>query len=390
MHRHRRGIAVVVLGLLTLASGLMTFGQPGPVRPARDANPKDIPPSPYISRAEDCIKCHSHPEDWKQEDVICRMNESLIWWREDKHRKAFESFIIPHSRAQEIGTRLGIDVTTHRACLACHSVMDWTTGDPNVPGAKDPIPMPGFDRGSNGVSCVACHGAFKEWVLEHQLYRDPSWRKLGRQDKERLKGMLDLWNPVTRAAKCLSCHVGKADEDKVLTHAMYAAGHPPLPGIEVFTFSQATPRHWEYSGEKLERLGNMKPEVQKAIKRTFDLERLEHTELVAVSAIVLFRESLTLLVAQTDLKGKASPSWPELSSFDCLACHHDLKAPAWRQARAVDGTPGRPTLPSWPTALVRLGVVAADPKRRRYASRSSNRNSATFRKQSLQNHSAIG
>jgi hypothetical protein len=77
---------------------------------------------------------------------------------------------------------------------------------------------------------------------------------------------------------------------------------------------------------------------------------------------VLFRETLTLLVAQTDLKEKADPSWPELSSFDCSACHHDLKAPGWRQARAVGGTPGRPTVPSWPTALVRLGVVAADPK----------------------------
>jgi Cytochrome c554 and c-prime len=358
-----RVIAFVVLGLFILGRGLITFGQPGPVRPARNANPMDIAPSPYISTPKDCEKCHSHPEDWKQEDVICRMNESLTWWREDRHRKAFESFNILNSRAQEIGTRLGIDVTTHRACLACHSIIDWPTGDPNVSGAKDPIPMPGFDRGSNGVSCVACHGAFKEWVLEHPLYRDPSWRKHSRQDKERLKGMLDLWNPVTRAAKCFSCHVGKADEDKVLTHAAYAAGHPRLPGIEVFTYSQATPRHWEYLDEKLKRLGNTKPEVQAAIMRTFDLGRLEHTELVAISAIVLFRETLTLLVAQMDVTGKANSSWPELSSFDCSACHHDLKAPGWRQARAVSGTHGRPTLPYWPTALVRIGVVAADPKK---------------------------
>jgi hypothetical protein len=363
MHEHGRGLAIALLGMVVVARSLITFGQSVPVRPVGQANPKDIPPTPYISRAEDCVKCHSHPEDWKQEEVICRMNESLTWWREDKHRKAFESLIIPDSRARAIGTRLGIDVTTHRACLACHSVIDWTTGDPNAPGAKDPIPMLGFDRASNGVSCVACHGAFREWVLEHQLYRDPSWRKHSRQDKERLKGMLDLWDPVTRAAKCVSCHVGKSNEDKVLTHAMYAAGHPQLPGIEVFTFSQAMPRHWEYLGEKLKQRGNMKPEVQQATKNNFDLGRLEHTEMVAVSGIVVFRESLTLLVAQADLKGKANPSWPELSSFDCSACHHDLKAPGWRQARAVGGTHGRPTLPSWPTALVRIGVVAADPKK---------------------------
>ena len=290
------------------------------------------------------------------------MNESLIWWREDKHRKAFESFLVPNSRAREIGTRLGIDVTTHRACLACHSIIDWKTGDPNGPGAKDPIPMPGLDRGSNGVSCVACHGAFKEWGVEHQLYRDPSWRKHSRKDKELLKGMLDLWNPVTRAANCMSCHVGKADEDKVLTHAMYAAGHPPLPGIEVFTFSQAMPRHGEFLGEKLSRLGNKKPEVQKAIKRNFDLGRLEHTELVAASGPVLLRETLSLLVAQADPQGKTKSPWPDFASFDCSACHHDLKTPGWRQARAGGGTPGRPPVPSWPTALVRLGVLAADPR----------------------------
>jgi hypothetical protein len=200
-------------------------------------------------------------------------------------------------------------------------------------------------------------------VVEHPLYRDPSWRKHSREDKEHFKGMDDLWNPVTRAAKCISCHLGKPSEDKVLTHAMLAAGHPPLPGIEVFTFSQAMPRHWEYLGEKLKRLGKMKPEVQKAIRRSFDLGRLEHTELVAVSGPVLLRETLTLLLARVDPQGKMNCPWPEFASFDCSACHHDLKTPGWRRARAGGRPSGRPPVPSWPTALVGLGVGAADPKK---------------------------
>ena len=31
---------------------------------------------------------------------------------------------------------------------------------------------------------------------------------------------------------CLSCHLGNAREGRVVTHEMYAAGHPPLPGFE--------------------------------------------------------------------------------------------------------------------------------------------------------------
>ena len=72
--------------------------------------------------------------------------------------------------------------------------------------------------------------------------------------------MTDLWDPVTRGKKCVSCHIGNPDpeEEKVVTHAMYAAGHPPLPGIEVATFSDAQPRHWQYLREK-------KAEVQRTL-----------------------------------------------------------------------------------------------------------------------------
>ena len=62
--------------------------------------------------------------------------------------------------------------------------------------------------------------------------------------------MTDLWDPIVRVRTCVSCHVGNVEQGKVLTHAMYAAGHPPLPGIEASTFAAAMPNHWKPLSQK--------------------------------------------------------------------------------------------------------------------------------------------
>ena len=41
---------------------------------------------------------------------------------------------------------------------------------------------------------------------------------------------------MTGAEVCLSCHVGNAQQGKVVTHEMFAAGHPPISGFEIETF----------------------------------------------------------------------------------------------------------------------------------------------------------
>ena len=56
--------------------------------------------------------------------------------------------------------------------------------------------------------------------------------------------MRNLRDPVVRGDVCSSCHIGSAAEGKVVTHAMYAAGHPPLPNFELATFSRNLPQHW--------------------------------------------------------------------------------------------------------------------------------------------------
>ena len=110
--------------------------------------------------------------------------------------------------------------------------------------------------------------------VECQRTDDEEWHDLGRMSKERHYGMTDLWDPARRAQLCASCHVGDVREGKVVTHAMYAAGHPPLPGLEVATFSEQMPRHWQYLSEK-------PPEVQKLLQ--YNPAQLEKSQLVAVS-----------------------------------------------------------------------------------------------------------
>jgi cytochrome c553 len=161
-------------------------------------------------------------------------------------------------------------------------------------------------------------------------------------------GMRDLWDPQVRATLCASCHIGNAAEGKVVTHAMYAAGHPPLPSVELATFSDAMPRHWKYIAEK-------PANVQKILGFDPAKAGLERTELVVISALVSFRESMKLLASQAEQGAAAQDidkSWPELAQFDCIACHHDLKADSWRQKRGYAGKPGRPMMREWPSALM--------------------------------------
>jgi hypothetical protein len=45
-----------------------------------------------------------------------------------------------------------------------------------------------------------------------------------------------------------------------------------------------------------------------------------------------------------------------LMHADCLACHHELRSPGWRQRRGFVSSPGRPMPRSFPLALIELNV----------------------------------
>ncbi len=362
---------IALLGCAMLTSlGLELPGRGGQGDPRGQGRQGPPQPRSYVFGAQFCADCHGNPERYRdrQDEMICVMDEYKTWHENDGHEYAFywpmnvppteekakdrrqqngERFLmLAGQRAKKIASRLGVvDVVKSQACIPCHA----------VPVAGN-VPTQYFVQRTEGVSCVACHGAAQDWVLRHQAVNDPEWRVLTREQKEQRYGMVDLWNPVTRATKCLSCHVGNADEQKVITHAMYAAGHPPLPSIEVAAFSDEQPRHWKYQKEKL-------PRIQ--VLLGFNPNRLEQTELVAVSGIVTLRESMRMFAAQARSGAPAGGGWPDFARFDCSSCHHELITAgplAWRRTRGSSGAPGRPTVPNWPSVLVRIGIEAANPK----------------------------
>lgn len=302
----------------------------------------------YLGLAS-CVPCHSQALSANSVFVtsnreFCVLDEVSIFTG-DKHRLAYELL------EQDLGKHMqkilaqskgdaNYKVTTDKQCLACHA---------NYRRDEDVMP-PGYEF---GVTCESCHGPSSLWETPH---KDPAWRKRSAAEKEQKFGMIDVRNPVRRAQQCFSCHVGNVQEGKVVTHEMYAAGHPPLPGIEIETFSQQMPIHWRTLQEK----GDFEFR-EDYIKSNFPglehspLNDLAKTKSVIIGGTMALRETVNLFASQA--VDQDSQAWPELAVFDCSACHHDLAAPSWRQKRGYGKSlPGRPQMFAWPEALVKLGI----------------------------------
>ncbi len=345
----RRRPIIALACVAALGAAAATLGRGGEQAPAGRAPAADPTNRKlFVLGARGCANCHDGgrirkdtPEELAR--WICRMDEFPIFDAQDKHKLAFKGLTGP--RGQQMSRLLGTDVTKLEACVNCHS----------VPGRG--IEMQQYVREDDGVTCVACHGAFEEWVEKHQS-GSKAWRNLDRHDKEHRFGMTDLWDPIRRAETCASCHIGNHQEGKVITHAMYAAGHPPLPGFETSTFGDAQPPHWEYLSQKSEaRLKRIMPAANP--------KNLESTQLVVIGGLVELRESMKLLADEAAATKPATVGarWPDFARFDCYACHHELdraEEGSWRQARFRGGAPGRPLAPDWPMALVQLGIAAGD------------------------------
>lgn len=338
--------------LLALGSALLGSPQPTLAQPVAEPKLTKL----YFGVSA-CQKCHGLKEAVPdKEALLYRGTEMTTWGTLDKHKDATR--VLYGERGRQMGKILGWDVANDTRCVRCHGV--------HVEDEKY-IHKPSFgsleDRQTSGVNCVACHGAYMDWVNAHApiLAKDDSdWKKLTRVEKTKL-GLRDLWNPEERARLCSSCHVGSIAEGKVVTHEMYAAGHPPLPGIEVATFGDAMPRHWETLSEKVRKRPQHKEFHKKVHLFDADQDDLEQTRLAVVSAVVVFGANMKLLedVARQEHGKKDEGAWPELALFDCYACHHDLKKDSWRLRRPTGGKPGRPLARPWPTALLPLALQGA-------------------------------
>lgn len=292
------------------------------------------PPAAKFLGPTRCADCHNTPNPLRFRDFVLQ-TESARFLGEDKHVQAFE--LLKGELGQAICKRLGItDIAEARQCLSCHA--NWLKDQPKVPNSEF------------GVTCESCHGPSSLWDTPHSL---PAWRLQSPAEKSKL-GLVDVRQPVARAEQCFSCHIGNVEQGKVVTHEMYAAGHPPLPSIEIESFVDQMPAHWRYLPEKgpfESRAEYLKVNYpQHPHDPSLDLPRTKST---VVGGLVALRESLELFASQAQ---PDNPQWPELALFDCQACHHELRAPSWRQQRDASFAPGRPTLPEWPFALANLGL----------------------------------
>jgi hypothetical protein len=342
----------------------------------------DLPQGIYDG-AVSCQQCHTHPRQGEvREGEACDfvlLTEFPIWRFHDKHSLAYVALL--GSRGKQMGKLLDQNVLKEKTgCLGCHAM--------NFPDRR---------RGSrfrieDGVSCGGCHGPSRlldgrGWFDDHSK---PQWRKKSQKEKEEL-GMRDLRDPVKRSALCLSCHIGDPSQGKIVTHAMFAAGHPPLPPIEIATFSANEPQHWRDARDV--------PYFRKAsedITRNYDLHNLDfqNTRLAVVGSVVALRETMRLVMTRATFKTEnPGKIWPELwmpvegkepaavsaeqarerwlelamAHSDCFACHHDLKTPSERQRRGysyrlpgskvIRVVPGRPLVRAWPLTLIELSAA---------------------------------
>lgn len=305
--------------------------------------------TPQFQGLRSCVPCHNETIGENNPFItmsreFCVLNEVSVF-ASDKHRQAYE--LLKGDLGQHMERILAeskdkpdYKVTEDKQCLACHA---------NLPPDGN---ISEFKSLEFGVTCESCHGPSSLWESPHD---DPRWRKISAEEKEKKYGMIDVRNPVRRAKQCFACHIGNVQEGKVVTHEMYAAGHPPLPGIEIETFSEQMPMHWRTLKQK----GEFKF-LDDYIHANFPglehspLKDLAKTKSVIIGGTMALRETINLFASQA--VHQDSP-WPELAVFDCTACHHDLAAPSWRQKRGYGRSlPGRPQMFAWPEALVKLGI----------------------------------
>lgn len=223
-------------------------------------------------------------------------NEYVIWSRMDHHRIAYNTLLT--ERSKNIANKLGLP-NAHEAdvCLDCH-------GD-NVPEARQGEKF----QITDGVGCEACHGGAGNYLARHDD------KETSRQENIDA-GLYPTDQPEARARLCLSCHMGLTD--KMATHDIMGAGHPRL-SFELDTFGILQPAHYrvdeEYKASKW----------HGSSLTTWIIGQIES----ARQSLELIRDTL-----HTD------KLFPELSLFDCQACHHPVSEQRWQPLESVGLPPG--------------------------------------------------
>jgi len=351
----------VILPLLAFIFGILSSRFIAAAEPTHPAPHATLPTGVTSIGVKECAACHSAPSPIYNALGVTRfvrLVEAKEWLERDKHAYAYQLVRQDLSPAElekdeRKSNQLSINITSkmnwkpeeskrkfEQMCLTCHVGLN----------AEEPLPK--VDSKFNiqfGVQCESCHGPGSEYT-KREHHQQVSWRAKTPEEKAEL-GMRNLSSPSIAAKVCLSCHLGNIDENRFVSHDMYAAGHPVLPPFDLQVFLDAMPPHWrplqekpsfenqaEYNRAHFDIPGNS-DEIQSAIRGSYDKTR---------------RSMLGGLVAN-DLgielihQGIAKPeTWGDYSIYNCMGCHQELKKNS-TQVRLQSRTPGRPFPANWLT-----------------------------------------
>jgi hypothetical protein len=268
-----------------------------------------------------CASDNCHGRVKPLDRVRVQQDEYLTWQHGgDKHSQAYK--VLQQPLALRIAKNLDLPDAEHqKLCLDCHA--------DNVPKERQ---GPQFDL-TEGVGCEACHGGAVRWLGIHIA---------GRSHADNVEhGMVATEKPEARAGRCLACHVG--DDKRFVTHQIMGAGHPPMP-FELATYSQKMPPHWTVN--------------QAYIDFKFKGQPNEPNDM-QMWAVGLAEDVSRRMQLLLDPKNAPKGINPELSLFDCQACHHAMSKPEdlqWRPRASMGLPPGRIKL--YDATAVMLWVVA--------------------------------
>jgi len=251
------------------------------------------------SRSCAASACHGSIKADETNDDLIRRDEYLIWQKSDPHETSFRT--LSSKLGLEMFHRLGVTDVSGRAlpdkedeylaqynnCLNCHAT--------KIGSRERSYVM-------EGVSCESCHGSASEWRVTH--YQE-SFSELSDHEKSST-GYRNLQDHDLVAQRCVSCHIG-SDQANV-NHDLIAAGHPALR-FELTAYLDQYPKHWKHRGESHKTDGAEAWFTGQTVSATAALQQL-------------------LRRANTDSEHHAV--WPELSEFNCYACHHQLSGDSWR------------------------------------------------------------
>jgi hypothetical protein len=213
-----------------------------------------------------------------------------------------------------------------------------------------------------------CHGHGSLYQQKHQesrltkagappgAVRVVDWREADPAVKDKW-GLVNLRDAATAENRCASCHIGNLADGRFVTHEMYAAGHPPLPPLDLIAYTREQPRHWGLPSELGFFAWLTKTDAPKA-EAVFSVRAGEsHVARRFAESTVAGLAAAATLTGQLAEVGKDDGL--DYAAFDCASCHHNLKYPSDRQERGYAGKPGRPLFRPAAFALTRVVVEHA-------------------------------